>query len=139
MMDAESRRACEAAMHCFAQDHAAVKAFFREVPRLLTHFDFPASHWKHIRSTNPIESTFATVKLRTRVTKGAGSRAAGLTMAFKLLQAAQGTWRRLDAHDLLHLSERASYFKMVSKWNDQTSNQTRKAERSPPDHTIHNS
>jgi transposase-like protein len=108
MMDAESRGACEAAMYRFAQDHEgkypkAVKALFPDVPRLLTHFDFPASHWKHIRSTNPIESTFATVKLRTRVTKGTGSRAAGLTMAFKLLQAAQGTWRHLDPHDLLPL------------------------------------
>jgi putative transposase len=70
-----------------------------DVPRLLTHFDFPAAHWKHIRSTNPIESTFATVTWRTRVTKGAGSRVAGLTRAFKLLRAAQGSWLRLDAHD----------------------------------------
>jgi transposase-like protein len=95
-------------MHRFAHDlevkyPKAVKALFTDVPRLLTHFDFPAAHWKHIRSTNQIESAFATVKLRTRVTKGAGSRAAGLTMAFKLLQASQGTWRRLDAHDLLPL------------------------------------
>lgn len=108
MMYAENRGTCETAMHRFAHDHEAkypkaVKALFADVPRLLTHFDFPAAHWKHIRSTNPIESTFATVKLRTRVTKGAGSRAAGLTMAFKLLQAAQETWRRLDAHDLLPL------------------------------------
>ena len=71
-----------------------------DVPRLLTHFDFPATHWKHTRSTNPIESTFATVTQRTRVTKGAGSRVAGLTRAFKLMQAAQGSGRRLDAHDL---------------------------------------
>ena len=108
MMYAATRETCETAMQRFAQDYdakypKAVKALFADVPRLLTHFDFPATHWKHIRSTNPIESTFATVKLRMRVTKGAGSRAAGLTMAFKLLQAAQGTWRRLDAHALLPL------------------------------------
>jgi putative transposase len=63
----------------------AVKSLVTDVPRLLTHFDFPAAHWKHLRSTNPVESTFATVKHRTQVTKGAGSRTAGLTMAFKLL------------------------------------------------------
>jgi putative transposase len=71
-----------------------------DVPRLLTHFDFPAALWKYIRSTKPIEFTLATVTRRRRVTKGAGSRVAGLTRAFKLLQAAQGSWRRLDAHDL---------------------------------------
>ena len=60
-------------------------------PRLLlTFYDFPAEHWLHLKTTNPIESTFATVRLRTKVTKGAGSRAAGLAMAFKLLEAAQG-------------------------------------------------
>lgn len=92
----------------FAQDYEAkypkaVKALFADVPRRRTPFDFPAAHWKHSRSTTPIASTFATVKLRTRVTQGAGSRVAGLTMAFKLLPAAQRTWRRLDAHDLLPL------------------------------------
>ena len=115
MMDAESRSDCEAAMQRFARDYEAkypkaVTARFADVPRLLTHFDFPAAHWKHIRSTNPIESTFATVKLRTRVTKGAGSRAAGLTMAFKLLEAAQNTWRRLDAPDLLPLVRAGAVF-----------------------------
>lgn len=108
MMYANTRPTCEQAIQRFAQDYEAkypkaVKSLVTDVARLLTHFDFPAAHWKHIRTTNPIESTFATVKLRTRVTKGAGSRAAGLTMAFKLLQAAQNTWRRLDAHDLLPL------------------------------------
>jgi hypothetical protein len=56
-----------------------------------------------IPDTNPIESTFATVRLRERVTKGAGSRTAGLTMAFKLLEAAQAHWRRLDSADLIPL------------------------------------
>jgi len=60
-------------------------------------------HWKHLRSTNPIESTVATVRLRERVTKGAGSRTAGLTMAFKLLEAAAAHWRRLDAPELVPL------------------------------------
>ncbi len=116
MMYAESRAACETAMQHFAQDYEAkypkaVKALVADVPRLLTHFDFPAAHWKHIWTTNPIESTFATVKLRTRVTKGAGSRTSGLTMAFKLLQAAQRTWRRLDAHNLLPLVRAGVVFK----------------------------
>jgi len=62
---------------------------YTDAARLLTHFDFPAAHWKHLRSTNPIESTFATVKHRTRVTKGTDSRTAGLMMAFKLLKTAQ--------------------------------------------------
>jgi putative transposase len=71
--------------------------------QLVTFFDFPAEHWLHLRTTNPIESTFATVKLRQRVTKGAGSRAAGLAMAFKLLLAAERTWRRLNGHEKLPL------------------------------------
>jgi transposase-like protein len=64
---------------------------------VLTYFDFPAEHWQHIRSTNLIESPFATVRLRQRVTKGAGSRAKALMMAFKLLEMAQQRWRRIDA------------------------------------------
>jgi transposase-like protein len=115
-MYAESRATCETAIHRFTQDYAAkypkaVKSLVTDVARLLTHFDFPAAHWKHLRSTNPIESTFATVKHRTRVTKGAGSRTAGLTMAFKLLETAQRTWRRIDAHDLLPLVRAGVVFK----------------------------
>ena len=116
MMYADTRATCEQAIQRFAQDYEAkypkaVKSLVTDVARLLTHFEFPAAHWKHIRTTNPIESTFATVKLRTRVTKGAGSRAAGLTMAFKLLEAAQKSWRRLDAHDLLPLVRTGVVFK----------------------------
>jgi hypothetical protein len=116
MMDAKSRATWEGTMQRFAHDDEAkypkaVKALCADVPRLLTHVDFPAAHWKPIRTTNPIESTFATVKLRTRGTKGAGSRVAGLTMAFKLLQAAQRTWRRLDAQDLLPLVRAGIVFK----------------------------
>ena len=62
----------------------------RDQDRLLAYFDYPAEHWKHLRTTNPIESTFATVRLREGVTKGAGSRTAGLVMAFNLLQVAEG-------------------------------------------------
>jgi putative transposase len=66
-----------------------------ELDTLLAFYDYPAEHWVHLRSTNPIESTFATVRLRQRVTKGAGSRAAGLAMAYKLLDAAQQRTRHV--------------------------------------------
>jgi len=70
---------------------------------LLAFFDFPAEHWKHLRTSNPIESSFATVRLRQRVTKGAGSRAKALTMAFKLLMLAKERWRKLNGSHLLSL------------------------------------
>ena len=64
-------------------------------------YDFPAEHWRHLRTSNAIESSFATVKLRTRVTKGAGSKKAALAMAYKLLDAAQERWRRFNGHQLV--------------------------------------
>ncbi len=70
---------------------------------LLTFYDFPAEHWKHVRSTNPIESTFATVRLRTAKTKGCLSRNTALAMVFKLLLSARRKWRRLDGSN--HLAE----------------------------------
>jgi putative transposase len=68
---------------------------------LFTFYDFPAQHWSHLRTTNPIESTFATVRLRTHRTKGSGSRIATLTMVFKLATEAQKRWRRLNASELV--------------------------------------
>jgi transposase-like protein len=68
---------------------------------LLTFYDFPAEHWIHLRTTNPIESTFATVRLRHRRTKGNGSRLACLTMVFKLMESAQKRWRLLNGANLL--------------------------------------
>ena len=68
---------------------------------LLRFYDFPAEHWVHLRTTNPIESTFATVRLRHRRTKGSGSRTACLTMVFKLTLAAEKRWRRLNGSALL--------------------------------------
>ncbi len=108
MMYAESRAACLDRITAFAAEYGAkypkaVESLTRDQDQLLTHFDFPAEHWGHVRTTNPIESTFATVKLRQRVTKGAGSRTAGLTMAFKLLQMAERRWRRLNAPHLVAL------------------------------------
>jgi transposase-like protein len=81
----------EAACQCLKKD--------RDV--LLTFYDFPAEHWRHIRTTNPIESTFATIRLRHRRTKGNGTRRASLTMMFKLAQSAQKRWRRLNGHALI--------------------------------------
>lgn len=68
---------------------------------LLTFYDFPAEHWIHLRTTNPIESTFATIRLRHRRTKGSGTRRASLAMMFKLAQAAQKRWRRLNGHQYI--------------------------------------
>ena len=78
---------------------------------LLTFFDFPAEHWVHLKTTNPIESTFATVRLRTRVTKGPGSRAAGLAMAFKLIEAAQDRWRAVNGPHLVALVRAGAVFR----------------------------
>lgn len=108
MLYAETRVAGEREIRRFAAEYGAkypkaVAARTTDHERLLTLFDYPAEHWKHLRTTNPIESTFATVRLRERVTKGAGSRTAGLTMAFKLLEAAQAHWRRLDGAGLIPL------------------------------------
>jgi putative transposase len=75
----------------------AVETLTKDQDRMLTFFDFQAEHWLHLRTTNPIESTFATVKARTKETKGAGSRKAGLAMAFKLLLAAEQRWRKVNA------------------------------------------
>lgn len=70
---------------------------------LLEFFRYPAEHWVHLRTTNPIESTFATVRLRTKVTKGPGSRAAGIAMAYKLIETAQARWRAVNAPHLVAL------------------------------------
>lgn len=78
---------------------------------LLTFFDFPAEHWIHLRTTNPVEPPFATVKARTRQTKGAGSRMAGLALAFKLALAAQERWRRVNAPHLVALVRAGVAFK----------------------------
>jgi transposase-like protein len=73
----------------------------RDWQHLTAFYEFPAEHWRHIRTSNAIESSFATVKLRTRVTKGAGSKKAALAMAYKLLDAAQERWRRFNGHELV--------------------------------------
>ena len=80
-----------------------VACLAKDKEELFTFYDFPAMHWIHIRTTNPIESTFATVRLRTKRTKGCGSRAATLTMVFKLAQEAQRTWKKLRGYNLIPL------------------------------------
>ncbi len=82
----------------------AIACLRKDEELLLTHFDYPAEHWKHLRTTNLIESSFATVRLRQRVTKGAGSRNKALLMAFKLLDMAQRRWRRVNRAELVPLA-----------------------------------
>ena len=79
----------------------AVTKLTKDRDVLLTFYDYPAAHWVHLRTTNPIESTFATVRARTKVTKGAGSRRRGLVMAYKLLDAAQDRWRKVNSPELV--------------------------------------
>lgn len=88
----------------------AVKCLTKDRDSLLTFFDFPTEHWKHLRTSNPIESAFSTVRLRQRVTKGAGTRTKALTMAFKLLDMAQKRWRRLNGSHLLPLVRAGATF-----------------------------
>lgn len=100
--NAEDREHAAAAVKTFAKQYSAkfpkaVKKIVDDEDELLAFYDFPAEHWIHLRTTNPVESTFATVRLRTKVTKGAGSRAAALAMVFKLVEAAQDRWRAVNA------------------------------------------
>jgi len=81
-----------------------------DLDQLLAFYDYPAEHWVHLRTTNPIESTFATVRHRTKVTKGPGSRAAGLAMAFKLIESAQDDWRMVNAPHLVALVRTGAIF-----------------------------
>ena len=81
-----------------AKHPKAVECLVKDEEVLFTFYDFPAEHWAHLRTTNPIESTFATVRHRTRQTKGCGSRLATVTMVFKLSREAERHWRRLNGH-----------------------------------------
>src|SRR5207248_8883402 len=74
----------------------AVAKITDDLDELLAFYEYPAEHWIHLRTTNPIESTFATVRQRTKVAKGPGSKAAGIAMAFKLIEAAQARWRAVN-------------------------------------------
>jgi transposase-like protein len=113
--DAEDRDHAAAAMQAFAREFGAkwpkaVAKVLDDTEALLAFFDFPAGHWIHLKTTNPIESTFATVRLRTRVTKGPGSPAAGLAMAFKLIEAAEQRWRAVNSPHLVALVRAGATF-----------------------------
>jgi putative transposase len=88
----------------------AVEKITDNVDELLAFYDLPAEHWAHLKTTNPIESTFATVRLRTRVTKGASSRAAGLAMAYKLIRTAESRWRAVTGAHLVALVRAGATF-----------------------------
>ena len=116
IMNAESRAAAEKEIEKFREEYRAkyskaVETLTGDQDKLLTFFDFPAEHWLHIWTSNPVESAFSTVRLRQRVTKGAGSRNRGLMMAFKLLEMAQLRWRRLNGSELLPLVRAGVSFK----------------------------
>ena len=108
---AETREKAHQAFDTFLEKYeakypAACDCLRKDRDVLLTFYDFPAEHWKHLRTTNPIESTFATIRLRHRRTKGSGSRKTSLAMMFKLAQSAEKRWRRLNGHQhILHLLE----------------------------------
>jgi len=103
---AETKTAAESAFDAFAETYGvkyqkAINCLTKDRDALLAFYDFPAEHWKHLRTTNPIESTFATVRHRTIRSKGCLSNKTALAMVFKLIEAAQKSWRRLDGHNQL--------------------------------------
>jgi transposase-like protein len=114
--NAEDKDHALAAAKTFAADYGAkwpkaAAKVIDDLDVLLAFYDYPAEHWIHLRTTNPIESTFATVRLRQRVTKGPGSRAAGVAMAFKLIESAQARWRAVNAPHLVALVRAGAEFK----------------------------
>ncbi len=125
--DAEDRDHALVAIDAFAAEFAvrwpkAVAKIVDDADDLLAFFDFPVEHWIHLKTSNPIESTFSTVRLRTRVTKGPGSRAAGLAMDFKLMESAQQRWRAVNAPHLVALVRAGAKFEkgvMIERPNEQ--------------------
>ena len=115
IMMAENRAAAKKDLDFFEKSYdekyrKAVECLVKDWKVLTNYFDFPASHWIHLRTTNPIESSFATVKLRTKVTKGAGSKIAAEMMTFKLLKECEKKWRKITApHEIKNLLEGLDY------------------------------
>jgi len=109
---AEAVRAFDAFLENYqAKYPQACECLAKDRDQLLTFYDFPAEHWRHLRTTNPIESTFATIRLRHCRTKGSGSRIASLTMMFKLAESASRRWRMLNGHEILPDVIRGTIFK----------------------------
>jgi len=113
--NAEDRAHAEKAIEAFARTYGtkwpkAVAKIAEDAEELLAFYDFPAEHWIHLRTTNPIESTFSTVTLRTKVTRGAGSPAAALAMVFKLVESAQARWRAITGAHLVPLVRAGARF-----------------------------
>ena len=129
---AENKTGARKAVEAFAKAYGAkfpkaVAKVTDNEEELLAFYDYPAEHWVHLRTTNPIESTFATVRHRTKVTKGPGSRAAGIAMAFKLVEAAQRRWRSVNASHLVALVRAGAEFKdgkLVERTETDTQPQT---------------
>jgi transposase-like protein len=112
---AEDRAHAEQAIEALVSDYGAkwpkaVAKITDDAEALLCFFDFPAEHWLHLRTTNPIESTFASVRARTRITKGPGNKDAGLAMVFKLLEAAESRWRAVNSPHLVALVRAGARF-----------------------------
>jgi putative transposase len=112
---AEDRAHAEQAIQALVSDYGAkwpkaVAKITDDQEALLTFYDYPAEHWLHLRTTNPIESTFSPVRARTRVTKGPGNKDAGLAMVFKLLEAAEGRWRAVNGPHLVALVRAGARF-----------------------------
>jgi transposase-like protein len=113
--NAEDIGHAQVAIKAFEVDYGAkylkvVAKIVDDADVLLEFYEYPAEHWIHLRTTNPIESTFATVRLRTKVTKGPGSWAAGIAMAYKLIDAARARWRAVNAPDLVALVRAGAVF-----------------------------
>jgi transposase-like protein len=114
--EAEDKSHAEVAIEAFAGEFGAkwpkaVTKITGDREALLAYYDYPAEHWRHLRTTNPIESVFAPVRARTDITKGPGSREAGLAMIFKLMEAAEGRWRKLTGAHLVALVRAGVEFK----------------------------
>jgi len=112
---AENKIEASKAIEAFANEFRAkwpkaVSKITSEKEALLAFYEFPAEHWRHLRTTNPIESTFAPVRARTDLTKGPGSREAGLAMIYKLMEAAEGRWRKLTGSHLVALVRAGARF-----------------------------
>jgi putative transposase len=112
---AENKKEAKKAIKEFASEFGvkwpkAVAKIEDEEELLLTFYDYPAEHWVHLRTTNPIESTFAPVRTRTDITKGLGSRQDGLAMIFELMEASERRWRRLNGSHLVALVRAGAKF-----------------------------